>query len=91
MELKNGAEMKLGQRGKLVMASGPLNTPKLLMFSGIGSQSEIKRLDRNGMVLNPRDFWIVNEAVGASIHDHTLSSIDLRVPEELRKGARYSR
>lgn len=88
VELMSGAEMSLGQNGKLVIASGPLNTPKLLMLSGIGPQEEIERLHRNGMVLNPSQLWIANEEVGANFHDHSISSIVVQVPEELRMGGR---
>lgn len=90
VELEDGEVIKLGYGGKLVMASGPLNTPKLLMRSGIGSQSELERLDRNGMVFNPRELWVINEALGASLHDHSTGTIDFRMPEELRMGARCS-
>ncbi|GMH42633.1 hypothetical protein BSKO_10552 [Bryopsis sp. KO-2023] len=88
VQLEDGTEIMLNGGGKLVLAAGPFNTPKLLMYSGIGPASELERLDMGGMVENSKDFWVANEELGISMHDHVLSVMQIKAPDD---GTNYLR
>ena len=40
---KNGRVFSVGARGEVVISTGAINTPKLLMLSGIGDRAELER------------------------------------------------
>ncbi|GMH42208.1 hypothetical protein BSKO_10127 [Bryopsis sp. KO-2023] len=81
VELENEEMINLKEGGKVVVTAGPLNTPKLLMYSGIGPIAELKRLHKNGLVHNPKQFWIINREVGVGVHDHYLGGMKVVAPE----------
>ncbi|GMH42209.1 hypothetical protein BSKO_10128 [Bryopsis sp. KO-2023] len=81
VELENGEMINLNEGGKVVVTAGPLNTPKLLMYSGIGPIAELERLNNNGLVRNPKELWITNEEVGAGLHDHSFALFTVKAPE----------
>lgn len=53
---------KLKKRGQLVFSAGALETPRLLMLSGIGSGPTLRRAGLPALIESPR--------VGENLHDH---------------------
>lgn len=60
--IENGAVKTLRARKEVILSSGALQTPKLLMLSGIGPEAE---LAHHGITLNHR-----LEGVGQNLQDH---------------------
>lgn len=52
----------------------------VLCCLGVGPQSELKRLQRDNLVLNDESFWIINDEVGKNVHDHSFSQMTFQVP-----------
>jgi choline dehydrogenase len=58
----NGQVQQARVTKEVLMAAGALETPKLLMLSGIGPESELKRFDIPVLLNQP--------AIGENLHDH---------------------
>lgn len=59
----------LSPSGRVVLTAGALNSPRLLMASGIGPQKELEKLEAAG--LGPeRSAWVLSEGVGRDLSDH---------------------
>lgn len=61
---------KLSSRGVVVMAAGALNTPQVLMQSGIGPKKELEALAAlNSFDGVSKESWVENANVGQSVFD----------------------
>ncbi|MDO8769303.1 MAG: GMC family oxidoreductase N-terminal domain-containing protein [Burkholderiaceae bacterium] len=60
--VRNGERLELGASHEVVLSGGAVNTPQLLMLSGIGPEQELKR---HGIHVNA-----LLEGVGQNLQDH---------------------
>ena len=65
--------------GKVILAAGALSTPRILMYSGIGPEAEIKKVPSTVKVPSPH----INLPVGKGIMDHTILTITLGTKQSL--------
>lgn len=75
----DGKPLKIKARREVILATGAINTPKLLMLSGIGDQHELKQHGIRTVVHSPE--------VGKNFQDHILHGACLweaSSPQELR-------
>eukprot|EP00927_Polykrikos_kofoidii_P046598 TRINITY_DN40783_c0_g1_i1.p1 TRINITY_DN40783_c0_g1~~TRINITY_DN40783_c0_g1_i1.p1 ORF type:complete len:802 (+),score=92.80 TRINITY_DN40783_c0_g1_i1:113-2518(+) len=56
--------------GKVVLAAGALNTPRLLLLSGVGPSADLAKYSSWELFDTPRSSWIENEHVGSGLQDH---------------------
>jgi cellobiose dehydrogenase (acceptor) len=61
----------------VVLSAGVWNTVALLFASGIGPLYELKRAAQLGFNIYPESEWIINNAVGANLHDNPSTTISL--------------
>lgn len=78
----NGAETTFhaAARGQVVLCSGALFSPQLLMLSGIGPADSLSNLSSNGLLSMPSAGWINNTAVGNGLFDNPNTFIMLSGP-----------
>lgn len=77
--VRDGKPLKIKARREVILATGAINTPKLLMLSGIGDQQELKQHGIRTVVHSPE--------VGKNFQDHILHGACLweaSSPQELR-------
>jgi cellobiose dehydrogenase (acceptor) len=84
MALINGTEkfIPISSSGRVILSSGAIQSPSLLMFSGIGDSSVLSRLQTAGK-LSPSlhsSQWINSTAVGAGLFDNPNTFIELEGP-----------
>ncbi|GMH42500.1 hypothetical protein BSKO_10419 [Bryopsis sp. KO-2023] len=89
VELTDGSSFSLNPGGKLVMTAGPLNTPRILLMSGIGPNWMVSQNSDHGLVLNGNQYWVDNWALARSMHDHTFTVMNFRVPDTKKIAFRY--
>lgn len=89
VQLTDGQQILLNTGGKLVMTAGPLNTPRVLLMSGIGPDWMVSQNNQNGLVLNGQDYWVNNWALARFMHDHTFTVMNFRVPDNKSIVFRY--
>ncbi|HUN24734.1 MAG TPA: GMC family oxidoreductase N-terminal domain-containing protein [Steroidobacteraceae bacterium] len=78
VELETGGEViRLGARREVIVSAGTIQSPQVLMLSGIGARAELGRF---GIEVK-RDL----PAVGANLHDHLAAAVLM----EMRDGASY--
>ncbi|KAH9872512.1 hypothetical protein IAQ61_005348 [Plenodomus lingam] len=66
------------QGGKIILSGGPLLSPQLLMWSGIGDPEVLANLTTSGhLAVSPQD-WINNTAVGDKVFDNPNTFIQLK-------------
>lgn len=58
----------------------PINLNSMICYLGVGPQSELKRLQKDGLVLNSEQVWTFNEELGKNMHDHSFSQMTFQVP-----------
>ena len=80
--LINGAEtvVPLSETGRVILSGGALQSPSLLMFSGIGDPAVLSALQAAGK-LSPNmtsNKWINNTAVGNGLFDNPNTFIELQ-------------
>jgi cellobiose dehydrogenase (acceptor) len=79
--LINGAEkvINITTRGRVILSAGALQSPSLLMFSGIGDPAVLTRLQAAGKLGNlPSSDWINTTAIGAGLFDNPNTFIELQ-------------
>ena len=69
----------LAAQGRVVLTAGALNTPRLLMLSGVGPKLELEKLDAEGLA-PPRALWVYAENVGAELSDHVYLRMRMAMP-----------
>lgn len=76
-----GAEtpIKLSPSGRVVLSGGAIQSPQLLMYSGIGEPETLSRLAAGGKLGDNAapSAWINNTAVGAGLFDNPNTFIEL--------------
>jgi cellobiose dehydrogenase (acceptor) len=79
--LVNGSEttVKLNQGGRVILSGGALQSPQILLFSGIGDPIYKNNLTSAGILDGVPD-WINNTAVGDSLFDNPNTFIELESP-----------
>lgn len=82
--LVNGAEIfiPVSSTGRVILSSGAIQSPSLLMFSGIGEPSVLSKLQSaNKHSPNMQSFdWINSTAIGAGLFDNPNTFIELEGP-----------
>jgi cellobiose dehydrogenase (acceptor) len=76
----NGAEKTIGisKRGRVILSAGAIQSPSLLMFSGIGDPAVLSRLQAAGKLGGLRSSdWINSTAIGANLFDNPNTFIEL--------------
>lgn len=70
----------LKHTGKLIMAAGALNTPRLLLLSGVGSSEDLNRYKNMGpdFIYADPSTWVYNQYVGAGLSDHTMAMMGVQ-------------
>lgn len=74
--------LHLASTGRVILSGGALQSPQLLMFSGIGNPAVLARLEAAGKLspgLTPNE-WMNNTAVGAGLFDNPNTFIELSSP-----------
>jgi len=75
VELKRGdATLRVSAKSEVILCSGGINTPKLLMLSGIGDKAQLKALGIKTLVNSPE--------VGRNFQDHLLHGGCIWEPNE---------
>lgn len=67
--------------GRVILSGGALRSPALLMFSGIGPQDDLERLEAAGKLNVPIDSWVNSSSVGAQLFDNPNTFIQLQSQE----------
>jgi choline dehydrogenase-like flavoprotein len=75
----------LSKTGKVIMTAGALNTPRLLLLSGVGSWPDLMEYgpDDKGFFQTKQSDWRGNSGVGMEIQDHTMAMIGFRKSDGL--------
>lgn len=66
--------INLAPKGRVILSSGALSSPRLLFNSGIGPAAQIETANKSGISVPPRNEWI-NLPVGVGLKDHPIFSI----------------
>ena len=77
----DGTEKVIGlsTRGRVILSAGALQSPSLLMFSGIGDPIVLSQLQAAGKIGNlPSSDWINTTTVGAGLFDNPNTFIELQ-------------
>ncbi|KAL1644316.1 hypothetical protein SLS61_008823 [Didymella pomorum] len=69
--------VKIAKTGRVVLSSGALQSPQLLMWSGIGEAAALHNLSASGNLTLPANQWINNSAVGDKVFDNPNTFIEL--------------
>ncbi|PSR90311.1 hypothetical protein BD289DRAFT_460224 [Coniella lustricola] len=74
--------VSLNKGGKVILAAGPWNTPKILFNSGIGPLEQIQTVANGttGVALPPQKDWI-ESPVGQAIKDHPIFTFYVQTPD----------
>ncbi|KAF2420541.1 FAD/NAD(P)-binding domain-containing protein [Tothia fuscella] len=67
---------KLNPNGRVILSGGALQSPQLLMFSGIGDPAIRSNLTAGGMLKDVTQPWINNTAVGDGLFDNPNTFIE---------------
>lgn len=69
--------VNIAKTGRVVLSSGALQSPQLLMWSGIGEAAALHNLSASGNLTLPANQWINNSAVGDKVFDNPNTFIEL--------------
>ena len=69
--------VNIAKNGRVVLSSGALQSPQLLMWSGIGEAAALHNLSTSGNLTLPANQWITNSAVGDKVFDNPNTFIEL--------------
>ena len=80
VEIKDGSGSSaicIKNGGRVILSAGALQSPQLLMWSGIGDPAQLAAIAKSGLVtVSPQD-WINNTAVGDKVFDNPNTFIEL--------------
>ncbi|KAL1634845.1 hypothetical protein SLS58_010528 [Diplodia intermedia] len=76
----NEVTIPLSDAGRVVLSGGAVQSPSLLMYSGIGDEETLSRLAEGGKLAEAPSAWINNTAVGARLFDNPNTFIELTGP-----------
>lgn len=65
----SNVEVKLSDRGAVLMAAGALSTPKVLIQSGIGPRDQLDLLSARSDFPGVNQSWVINPNVGQNLFD----------------------
>ena len=73
--------VKLSPGGHVILSAGAIQSPQLLMLSGIGDPETLAKLQQAGKLspITPND-WLNNTAIGAGLFDNPNTFIELEGP-----------
>jgi cellobiose dehydrogenase (acceptor) len=77
----NGVEKTIGisESGRVILSAGAIQSPSVLMFSGIGDPTVLSKLQTAGKLGNlTSSEWINSTAVGAGLFDNPNTFIELQ-------------
>lgn len=82
----NGKDTQFSLRngcGRVILSGGALQSPQLLMMSGIGDPATLSQLSAAGRLdpQLPASWWLNNSAVGAGLFDNPNTFIELSSPD----------
>ena len=77
--LADNTTVKLAAGGRVILSGGAMQSPQILMYSGIGDPSIKQNLTAGG-ILDGVDGWINNTAVGAGLFDNPNTFIEFSGP-----------
>ncbi|OJD28636.1 cellobiose dehydrogenase [Diplodia corticola] len=80
----------LSATGRVVLSGGAVQSPSLLMHSGIGDAATLSRLSAAGKLAAAPSDWINNTAVGARLFDNPNTFIELTGPSLSSHANRYA-
>ncbi|KAF2997827.1 hypothetical protein E8E13_000914 [Curvularia kusanoi] len=69
--------VNIAKSGRVVLSGGALQSPQLLMWSGIGEAAVLQNLSAAGQLALPTNQWINNSAVGDKVFDNPNTFIEL--------------
>lgn len=75
----NSTLVKLATGGRVILSAGAIQSPQILMFSGIGDESIRQNLTAGGFLKGVND-WINNTAVGEGLFDNPNTFIEFQGP-----------
>jgi cellobiose dehydrogenase (acceptor) len=75
--------VNLSATGRVILAAGTFGSPKILYRSGIGPKAQIDNVKNSteGKTLIDSKQWIINNAVGSNLEDHTNTDIVISHPD----------
>ncbi|KAH8203266.1 hypothetical protein TruAng_002564 [Truncatella angustata] len=73
-------EVPLSASGRVIISTGALQSPAILMFSGIGPADALEKLKNAAFTPYNSSNWIVNSAVGAELFDNPNTFIEFSGP-----------
>jgi cellobiose dehydrogenase (acceptor) len=69
---------QLSDPGRVILSTGAVVSPQILMYSGIGNTATLQRLAAGGVLSTSSDTWVANPAVGEGLFDNPNTFIVLR-------------
>ena len=72
--------VNLSPNGRVIVSGGALQSPQILMWSGIGDPAALQQLASGGHLSLPSSQWINNTAVGDKLFDNPNTFIELYSP-----------
>jgi cellobiose dehydrogenase (acceptor) len=69
--------VNIAKSGRVVVSAGALQSPQILMWSGIGEADVLRNLSASGKLTLPATQWINNSAVGDKVFDNPNTFIEL--------------
>lgn len=77
---KGTQSIQLAPGGRVVVSGGALQSPQLLMHSGIGPEETLKKMAENSFSPYTESTWVVQPAIGEGLFDNPNTFIQLSSP-----------